>query len=73
MVQVLLVGSQHVAFLSSLASISPHYFGIVVLVKASIPQHVFNLWLGVSKSMLPVRYFHSSKASLCASQITWGS
>ena len=35
-----------------------HLFIIVVEVKTS--GHVLRLWLGVSKGMLPVKYFHSS-------------
>ena len=33
---------------------SQHFLKIVVEVKALGPSHVLNLWLGVSKGMLPV-------------------
>ena len=36
---------------------TPHSAKIVVQVKASGPPYVVELWLGVSKDMLPVKYF----------------
>ena len=44
------------AFLPSLV-IPPHFLNIVVELNASGPPHVFILWLGVGKRMLPVKYF----------------
>ena len=41
----------------------PHFKKIVVEVKVSGPSHVLELCLGLSKGMLPLRYFHSNKAS----------
>ena len=38
---------------------TPHFLNIVVEVKASGPPHVLELSLGVSKGMLPVKYFCS--------------
>ena len=35
--------------------------------KASCPPHVLKLWLGVSKGMLPVKYFCSNKPSFYVS------
>ena len=32
---------------------------------ASGSPHVFELWLGVCKGMLPVKYFYSNKSSFC--------
>ena len=34
----------------------------VVEVNALWPSHVLELWLGVGKGMLPVKYFYSNKA-----------
>ena len=69
------MGFQDVTFLPSRANFSPHFLKIVVEVKASGPPHVLALWLGVSKGMLPVRYFRSNKSSfLCKSnfiEIIW--
>ena len=31
--------------------------------QASGPPHVLELWLGISKGMLPVKYFRCNKAS----------
>ena len=45
------------------------FLQIVVLVKASGPPHVLVLWLGVTKGMLPVRYFSFNKASFCVCRI----
>ena len=57
---------QDVAFLSPRACFLPHFLLIVVEVKAFGPPHVSNMWLGVSKCMLPVKYFCTNKASfLC--------
>ena len=44
-------------FLQSRASFPPHFLRIVVEVKASGPPCVLELWFGISKGMLPVRYF----------------
>ena len=54
---------QDVAFLPSRASFPPHFLDIVVVVNALGPPHVLRLWLGVSNSILPVKYFRSNKAS----------
>ena len=64
------------ALLPSRASSPPHFIRVVVEVEASEPPHVLKLWwgkqghalcktllIGVSKGMLPVRYFCSNKAS----------
>ena len=40
-----------------------HVLTIVIDVKGSGLPHVLELWLGVSKGMLPVKYFCSNKAS----------
>ena len=48
---------------------SPHFFNVVVELKASGPPHVFELWLGVSKVMLPVEYFCSNKASFVLAEL----
>ena len=57
---------QKVAHLSPRASFPPHFLKIVVEVKVSGSPHGLKLLLGVSKGMLPVRYFCSNKASfLC--------
>ena len=48
--------------------IPPHFLRIAFELKASGPPHVLKLWLGVSKDMLPVKYFSSNKVpSLCQS------
>ena len=56
MVGVLLMGFQDVAFLTSYASFPPHLLKIVLEMKALGPPHVLELWLAVSKGMLPVEY-----------------
>ena len=38
-----------------------HFLKIVIEVKASESPHVLKLWLGVSKGMLNVKYFRSTK------------
>ena len=43
----------------------PHFLKNLVEVKAWGPPHVFLLWLGVSRGMLPVKYLCSNKAYLC--------
>ena len=49
------MGVQDVALLPSRASFSTtHFLESVVEVKASGPPHVLELWLGLSKVMLPV-------------------
>ena len=63
----LLMGFQDVAFLHSRASFSITFLKIVVEVKAPGPPHILQLWLGVSKGMLPVKYFRSNKTSFYAS------
>ena len=66
------LGFQGVAFQPSRASFfPPPFLKIVVEVKASGPRHVIQLWLGVSKDMLPVRYFRSNNSSFCVSRIPW--
>ena len=57
------MGFQDVAFLSSRATFLSHFMKLVVEVKASGPLHVIKLWSGVSKGMLPVKYFFSNKTS----------
>ena len=47
----------------------PHFLKIVVELKASGPPHVLELWLGVSKGMLPVKYFCSTKPLFCQSNL----
>ena len=60
---VLLMGFRDVAFLPPLATFPPHFLKIVLaLCKAYRPPHVLGLWLGVSKGMLPAKYFCSNKA-----------
>ena len=51
-----------VSGLTSLQKHSMLYRGKCVLL-----SQVFELWLGVSKGMLPVKYFRSNKASFCGS------
>ena len=61
----LLVSFQDVAFLPPTASFHPHFLQIVVVeVKAFEPPHVLSMWLRLSKGMLLVKYFLSSKASV---------
>ena len=72
-VKALLIDFQDEAFLPSRASFSPHFLEIKVKLKASGPSHVLELWLGVSKGMLPVKYFRSNKASFYGSRILWRS
>ena len=52
---------QDVAFLPSRASFSTTFPKIVVEVEALGPPHVLKLWLWVSKGMLPIKYFWSTK------------
>ena len=54
------MGFQDVEFLLSRANFPPHFLALVVEVKASGAPHVLKLLLGVSKGMLPVRYFCSN-------------
>ena len=42
----------------------PRLIKTVVEAKASEPPHVLKLWLGVSKGILPVKFFHSYKDSI---------
>ena len=51
---------QDAAFLPSRASFYTTLLKIVVWVMTSRPLHVLNLWLGVSKGILPVTYFLSN-------------
>ena len=53
---------QGVSLLSSRVSFPPHFLKIVVEVKDSRPPHGLRLCLGVSKDILPVKYFRSNKA-----------
>ena len=46
---------------------TPHFLNIV---KSPGPPQVFNLWLGVSKGMLRVKYFRANKASFCVNRIS---
>ena len=48
---------KNVAFLSPKLVFPPHLLKIVVELEALGPPHVLELWLGVSKGMLPVKYF----------------
>ena len=65
------MGFQYVASLPSSSSFAPHISKIVVEVKALDPPYVLEVWLVVSKSMLPVSYFCSIKSSfLCQSNFT---
>ena len=57
------MGYQDAVFLPTQARSTPHFLKIVVEEKAVAPPHVLNLWLGVSKGMLPVKYISSNKAS----------
>ena len=50
------MGLQDVALLPPKLVITPHFLNIMVEVKASGPQHVLKLWLGVGKGMLPAKY-----------------
>ena len=51
------MGFRDVAFMSSLASFAPYFLKIVLEEKALGQPHVLQLWLGVSKGMLPVKCF----------------
>ena len=57
------MGVLEVAFLPSRASFTPHFLEILMDVKASGLPHVLKLWLGVSKGMLPAKYFCFNKSS----------
>ena len=46
-----------------------HFLQIVLAVMASGPPHVLQLWLGVSKGMLPVKYICSDISSFCVSLV----
>ena len=61
------MGFLDVAFLPSRASFPPHLLNIAVDVKALAQLHVLELWLMVSKGMLPVEYIRSNNASFCVS------
>ena len=52
---------QDAVFLPSQASFPPHFLKTVVDVKASGQPHIIKLWLGISKVILPVKYFCSTK------------
>ena len=64
---------QDVAFLPSGASVFTTFLRMLVEVNALGRPHVLELWLRVSKGMLPVRYFCYNKASFCVSRISWRS
>ena len=49
-------GFLDVAFQPSRASFTSHFLQIVVEMKPLALSHVLELWLGVSKGMLPVEY-----------------
>ena len=60
------MGIQDAAFLSSRASFPPYFIKIVDELKVLGQPHILKLWLGVSKGMLPVKYFRSNISSfLC--------
>ena len=61
------MGCQDVAILPPELVFPQHFLKIVVEVNASGQSHVLKLWLGVSKGMLLVKYFSSTKA-LCLCQ-----
>ena len=68
------MGFQDVAFLPPEIVFPPHFLKIVVEVGASGAPHVLGVWLGISKDMLPVKYFCSTKSLLCQSnfmEIIW--
>ena len=65
MVVEILFGFLDVAFLPPWASFPMHFFKFVVEVKSSGPPHVLQLWLGVGKGMLLVKYVRSNTAFLC--------
>ena len=67
----LLMRFQDVAFLPTEIVFTSHFLNVEVVAKTSGPPHVLGLWLGVSKGMLPVKYFYSNRASFCVSQISW--
>ena len=48
----------------------PHVVIIVAEVKATGPPHVLQLWLGVGKGILPVKYISCKKTSICVCQIS---
>ena len=50
-----------VAFQPPRASFTPYFTTIVIEVKASGPSHLLNLWLGVSKGMLPAKHLCTTK------------
>ena len=52
---------QDVAFLSSRAGFPTTFKKIAVEVNILTQPHILQLWLGVSKGILPVKYFHSVK------------
>ena len=57
---------QYVVFLPSLASFCTAFLKhFMVEVNTLGPPHVIKLRLGLSKGMLPVRYFCSNNSSLC--------
>ena len=60
----LLMGFLDVAFLPSKASFFT-FKKIVVDVKTLRPPHALQLWLVLSKGMLPVKNIYSNKASFC--------
>ena len=60
---------QDVVFLPSKASFTSHLLIIIVVFEASGPPHVLKLWLGLSKGMLPVKYFDSLSLFLCCSNL----
>ena len=68
-----LMSFQLVALLPSRASFPTIFLKVVVVVKSSGLSHFLELWLGVSKGMLPVRYFCFTQPLLCVSQISWRS
>ena len=61
------MGSQDVAILLSKASSSTTFLMNCGKGESLGRQHVLALWLGVSKDMLPVKYFCLNKASFCIS------
>ena len=67
------MGFRDVAFLPSRASFSSTFLTNYDRGESLRTATSLKTVVGVSKGMLPVRYFRSDKASFCVSRISWRS